>query len=401
MECFDNKRVVTNQDSFSAGASSTNGQAPSELEHSRRHVSPPPLNVERLPLTLRPDPSRVLVRPFLPTMVGPTAINPIDSPRALKILSRILSLTEEEVHALLEDVLREFGTRHQRIRDIFAKRFAQVEGYLPTDRRLSEERQLLVGSYFTSEYSLESAGLFNPCIIPHPDQSHIAEGSIRIILSLRATGEGHISSITFRSGVVDRDCQVLLDAASRYVTQPRPIHSALYERALFLRKLTELSLNTTFAQQVLDSLGETFTLDQLRSAVETQKRYHPDHEAPTIGAKMILLARSNYEIAFGPDEPISERIIFPFTPSQSNGIEDARFVRFQSGDEPPIYLRHVHGLRRQAHSSRNCWRPRISSISGSAPLMVPPCRTRAWRCFLEKSGVSTACSPDRITRIFT
>jgi predicted GH43/DUF377 family glycosyl hydrolase len=334
---FDNKRVVTNQDSFPAGASSTNGQALSELEHRRRHVSPPPLNVERLPLTLRPDPSRVLVRPFLPTMVGPTAINPIDSPRALKILSRLLSLTEEEVHALLEDVLREFGTRHQRIRDIFARRFAQVEGYLPTDRRLSQERQLLVGSYFTSEYSLESAGLFNPCIIPHPDQSDIAEGSVRIILSLRATGEGHISSITFRSGVVDRDGQVLLDAASRYVTQPRPIHSALYERALFLRKLTELSLNTEFARQVLDSLGETFTLDQLRSAVETQKRYHPDHEAPSIGAKMILLARSNYEIAFGPDEPISERIIFPFTPSQSNGIEDARFVRFQTGDEPAIY----------------------------------------------------------------
>jgi predicted GH43/DUF377 family glycosyl hydrolase len=319
------------------GLFSQDGQAPFVSVRARRQMSPPGITVHRLPFILRPDPSRVLVRPFLPTMIGPSAINPIDAPRALKILTRILSLSDEEVHGLLEDVLREFGNRHQRIREVFAQRFAQVESYLPTDRPLSEERQLLVGSYFTSEYSLESAALFNPCIIPHPDQSNIAEGALRIIVSLRATGEGHISSITFRSGIIDGDGQIRLDAPSRYVTQPRPIPSAVYERALFLRKLTELSLNTDFARQVLDSLGETFTLDQLRSAVETQKRYHPDPEAPSVGAKMILLARSNCEIAFGAEQPVSERIIFPFAPSQSNGIEDARFVRFQSGDEPPVY----------------------------------------------------------------
>jgi predicted GH43/DUF377 family glycosyl hydrolase len=270
-------------------------------------------------------------------MVGPSAINPIDAPRALKILSRILALPEERVTASLNDVFGDFGNRHQRIREIFALRFEQVQGYLPTDQKLSEERQLLIGSYFTSEYSLESAALFNPCIIPHPDQSNMAPDSVRIILSLRATGEGHISSITFRSGVVDQNAQIRLDSASRYVTEPRPIHSAAYERELFMRKLTELSLNTEFARLVVDSLGENFTLDQLRSAVESRRRYHPDPEAPVVGAKMILLARSNYEIAFGPDQPISERIIFPFSPSQSNGIEDARFVRFQDGDGTPIY----------------------------------------------------------------
>lgn len=300
-------------------------------------MSHPVIAVRRLPLTLRPDPSRVLVRPFLPTMTGPSTINPMDAPRALKILARILSLPEDQIQALLDDVFREFGNRHQRIRDIFAERFAQVRNYLPSDRPVSEERQLLIGSYFTTEYSLECAALFNPSIIPHPDQSNIAEGSIRIILSLRATGEGHISSITFRSGSVDRDGQIHLDPASRYVTEPRPIHSAAYERELFLRKLTELSLNTEFARQVLDSLGETFTLDQLRTAVETRKRHHPDTEAPNVGAKMILLARSNYEIAFGPDQPISERIIFPFSPSQSNGLEDARFVCFRDDDGPPTY----------------------------------------------------------------
>lgn len=300
-------------------------------------MSQPGINVRRLPLTLRPDPSRVLVRPFLPSMTGPSEMNPIDSSRALKILTRIISLPEDHIHSVLDDIFRDFGSRHQRIRDVFAQRFAQVKSCLPTDRPLSQERQLLIGSYFTSEYSLESAALFNPSIVPSPDQSNIAEGSVRIILSLRATGEGHISSITFRSGTVDQDGQIHLDSASRYVTEPRPIPSAAYERALFLRKLTELSLNTEFARQVLSSLGESFTLDQLRTAVATRKRYHPDPEAPVVGAKMILLARSNYEIAFGPEQPVSERIIFPFSPSQSNGIEDARFVLFQDGDGPPIY----------------------------------------------------------------
>jgi Predicted glycosylase len=121
------------------------------------------------------------------------------------------------------------------------------------------------------------------------------------------------------------------------VTEPRSVPSVAYERELFLRKLTELSLNTEFSREVMDSLGETFTLDQLRSEVETRKRYHPDTEAPTVGAKMVLLARSNCEIAFGPDQPVSERIIFPISPSQSNGIEDARFVLFTDEDGSPTY----------------------------------------------------------------
>lgn len=121
------------------------------------------------------------------------------------------------------------------------------------------------------------------------------------------------------------------------MTEPRPIPSAAYERRLFLRKLTELGLDTEFARQVLDSLGETFTLDQLRSAVENLRPAHRDPEAPVVGDKMVLLALSNYEVAFDADQPISERIIFPFSPSQSNGIEDARFVCFRDGDEPPIY----------------------------------------------------------------
>ena len=261
----------------------------------------------------------------------------IDSPRARLILARILALSEEHVSALIDEILNDFGDRHQRVTDILAQRFSQVREYLPADVEVSETRELLIGSYFTSEYSLESAALFNPSIVPHPDQANVAEGSVRVILSLRATGEGHVSSISFRSGLIDENGEIQLESASRFVTPPRPIPSAVYERDLFLRKLGELGLDTEFARQVLDALGEKFTLDDLRTAVDLLKIGHSDPEAPVIGEKMVLLARSTYEVAFAADQPISERIIFPFSPSQSNGIEDARFVCFRDADTPPVY----------------------------------------------------------------
>jgi predicted GH43/DUF377 family glycosyl hydrolase len=355
-------------------------------------VSHPAIAVRRLPLTLRPDPLRVLMRPFLPTMTGPKAINPIDAPRALKILTRILSLPEEQVLTILDEVLREFGNRHQRIREIFVERFESVKDYLPSDRPLSEERKLLIGSYFISEYSLESAALFNPSIIPHPDQTNLPEGCIRVILSLRATGEGHISSITFRSGVVERNGEFLLDAASRYVTEPRTIPYAAYERDLFLRKLCELRLDSKFTRQVLNALGKSFTLDQLRSVVVTQKRFHADREAQRIGDKMILLARSNYEVEFGSDQPISERIIFPVSPSQSNGIEDARFVRFRDGEGPIYYATYTAFDGRtflpQLLETEDFLRFRIYTLNGPAVqnkgMAMFPRKVRGQYCMLSR-----------------
>jgi predicted GH43/DUF377 family glycosyl hydrolase len=300
-------------------------------------MSHPTISVRRLGLAVRPDPSRVLLRSFIPTIPGRSEAHPVDSSRTVKIMTRILALTEEQVCRLLDDVLYEFGNRHQSIREILHQRFSQVRNYFSVDYPLSEAHRLLIGSYFTSEYSLESAALFNPSIVAHPDQSNLDPGSLRVILSLRATGEGHLSSITFRSGLVDQAGEIRLDPASRYVTEPRPIPSAAYERDLFLRKLTELGLDTEFARQALDSLGESFTLEDLRSAVENLKPTHPDPEAPVVSEKMLLLARSNYQVAFLPDQSISERIIFPFSPSQSNGIEDARFVCFRDGNESPVY----------------------------------------------------------------
>jgi len=291
------------------------------------------LPLKRQPVFLKPDPRRVLIRPFFPT-VEPRALNPTDAPRALKILTRILSLTDTEVDALLDEVLRDFGDRHQEIRSIFTERFRQVEKYIPTDRPLSENRKLLTGSYFTNEYSFECAALFNPSIVPHPDQSDVPDGSLRIILSLRATGEGHISSITFRSGLVDASAELRIDPSSRFIREPRYFPNTSYNRELFLKKLGELGLADDFNLRVLEGVQETFTLDELRAAIEIHRRYHGNEDT---GQKMLMVAKSNYEFSFEPSQPVSERIVFPFSPSQSNGIEDARFVRFIEQDNSACY----------------------------------------------------------------
>jgi len=283
----------------------------------------------RQPLVIRPNPTRVLLRPFLP---------PPDSPRTLRILSRILALSEEEVAAQLDDVLREFCDRHQKLRAIFIDRYELISPILPSDRPLSENRRQLIGAYFTNEYSLESAALFNPSIVPAPNQDGVPEGAVRFYLSLRATGEGHISSITFRSGLAWANGSVELAPASRFVSEPRPIPNASYERDLFHRKLAELGQDNATSRKILSQLEEAFTLDQLRAAVAAHQRQFPQQEFAITGERMILLARSNYDVAFDPDGDISERIIFPFSPSESNGIEDARFTRFVDDDGTVTYF---------------------------------------------------------------
>jgi predicted GH43/DUF377 family glycosyl hydrolase len=287
------------------------------------------VNVRRTGLMLRADPARVLVRPF----------NPSTLERARKICARVLALPEREVHVLLEEVLAEFGERHLKTKAFLKDRFEQVRRYLPAGQELSEERELLIGAHFTHEYSLEAAALFNPSIVPHPDQSDLPPGSLRFILSLRATGEGHISSITFRTGFVDRDDQITINEPTRYCLEPAQIPNEAYEKPLFHRKLQELGLAGDFANQVLDGLGHSFALEELKASVgsaceQMESRGGGSHAE---ARKILVLAQSNYEVQFAPDSRLSERVLFPVTPSQSNGIEDARFVQFQNEDGTKIY----------------------------------------------------------------
>jgi predicted GH43/DUF377 family glycosyl hydrolase len=287
------------------------------------------INLKRTNVTLQPDRTRVLARPF----------RLMSDQRSVKICARVMALPESEVHALLEQVRAEFGDRHPKVCEFLKRQFDEVRPYLLNGQRLSEERELLLGGYFTHEFSLEAAALFNPSIVPHPDQSDVPPGSLRFILSLRATAEGHISSITFRTGLLDAHNNITIDTPTRYSLEPMQVSNAIYEKRLFERKLQELNLAGSFNQQVLKCLGDTFTMEDLRTCVSLAVgRLHvPDQETQTVARETLMLAQSNYEVQFAPESNLSERVLFPSTPSQSNGIEDARFVLFQNEDGTETY----------------------------------------------------------------
>jgi len=286
-----------------------------------------PVQVKRTTTILRPDQTRVLLRPFTPG----------DPQRVGRIIARIMSLSERRVGPLLEEVSAEFSQRHQQIRQLFLERFQEVGDLVLTDEELSEQRQMLIGSYFLAEYSLESAALFNPSIVPHPDQSDLAPGALRFVLSLRATGEGHISSLTFRTGILHPDHRIEVQTPSGFLTEPRQIPNPVYERALFERKLFELGLANEFTRRVMSKLGEKFALEDLRVNLAAEVKQSGQLGRRDTARGIWMLARSNFEVQFQPEQRLSERIIFPATPSQRNGIEDARFVCFQNDDGTQVY----------------------------------------------------------------
>jgi predicted GH43/DUF377 family glycosyl hydrolase len=317
------------------------------------------IHVKRTTTILKPDQSRVLLRPF----------SPGDPHRVARIIARIMSLPEDRVGPLLDEVSAEFSQRHQHIRNLFLERFEQVRELILTDEEVSEQRRLLIGSYFLAEYSLESAALFNPSIVPHPDQTDLPPGALRFILSLRATGEGHISSITFRTGIIHPDQRIEVFTPTGFLTEPRQIPNPLYQKALFGRKLSELGLTGEFTRRVMNKLGESFALEELRAGLQAEQFREftrrvmnklgesfageelraglkaeqfrlPDgmtQEDQNAAQGIWMLARSNYEVQFQPEQQMSQRIIFPATPSQRNGIEDARFVCFRNDDGTHIY----------------------------------------------------------------
>jgi predicted GH43/DUF377 family glycosyl hydrolase len=279
--------------------------------------------VTRLDNILNPSHERVLIRPFLPH----------DENRCYRIIARVTALSEAAVAELLARVLEEFSARHQDIRAVLARHYKMVEQWTITDDELSEERRLLIGAYFTQEYALESAALFNPSIVPHPDQKETPAGAIRFIMSLRATGEGHISSIVFREGLITAENKIKLRRPTPFVTEPEVIPCQVYEKHLFRRKIAELGYENGFSRAVFDELHDSFTLAELSSLVERTRRTRPaSGEAEITAEGMLALAYSNYEVAFDPGQRTSEKVIYPTTPSQRNGIEDARFVLFREDD---------------------------------------------------------------------
>ncbi len=280
-------------------------------------------------LTLLPESNRVIIRPFIPGEVH----------RVTTIIGRTLALTEEEVARELAEVKKEFDSRHFDIDSLLMDHFEKVSKHVFTQRPLSSNRQLLIGALFSGEYALESAALFNPSIVPHPDQSGVPEGGLRFIMSLRATGEGHISSIEFRSGLIAEDGGIHLDPVSRFVTAPQILPNPSYRKNSFIQKLHEMGYDNETTGQVMEPLGDDFERSDLRRSVRSirHQNRNPSRDLQRTLECIQWLADSNYEVRFSEKLAVSERIIFPVSPNESNGIEDARFVRFTRDDGDVIY----------------------------------------------------------------
>ena len=230
----------------------------------------------RQPLYLRPDPSRVVVRPFR-LASEPRDLNPTDWKRADHIVGRVLAMDADTTASLLDDVLQNFEGRHRNLLAKFEARAAEMENALSGHADFTRPQRQLVGAYFMHEYSFEASALFNPSIVPHPDQAEAPAGGCRFVLSVRAVGEGHISSLTFRAGSIASDGSVTIDPTTRLASVP----------------------------QVVNRVAG------------------PDGDI--------------VDVHFKDEDDISERVIFPITLAQANGIEDARFLAFEDESRRTYY----------------------------------------------------------------
>jgi predicted GH43/DUF377 family glycosyl hydrolase len=287
------------------------------------------LALRRHQIVLQPESARVIIRPFIPS----------SAQRLSTIIGRALALTEDEVEKELAAVHEDFDARHYDIEPVLMSHFAKVKEHVFTQRPLTRARQLLIGALFSGEYALEAAALFNPSIVPHPDQSGVPDGGLRFIMSLRATGEGPISSIEFREGSIAPDGQIELTPVSRYVSLPEVLPNPSYRKRSFIIKLHEMGFENECTSAVMDALATSFTRSELADRVASVRRDSLPLSSDTRRTLECIqwLADSNYELCFSEKLALAERILFPVSLNESNGIEDARFVRLVDDDGSITY----------------------------------------------------------------
>ncbi len=288
-------------------------------------------------IRLVPDARRVITKPFLPS----EQIHPDGSSRIRVVLDRIMAMPEHEVTATLLAARTDFADRHRDLDAVVERNFeivaARHDHLNSPAGPLSSDRRRLIGAYFTHEYSIEAAALGNPSMVAAPDQSGLRPGEVRFVMSLRAIGEGHISSIEFRSGIVTATADVQLDPVSPYVaTGHRTPHA--YDKSFFTTKLVDLDMLNDVEERILARLEDRFTMAQLEAAIAALDDDGIERSISGETARVLhWLASSNYRTSFPSSLPISERVLFPSGPTESRGMEDARFVRFVDDDGAVTY----------------------------------------------------------------
>lgn len=292
-----------------------------------------PIEVRRSTHRIRPDPGRVLTKLFIPGQEGVIE----GESRAGSVIDRILKLDDGQADAALAEVMAAFADRHADLVATLTDHFELVAHRIDYPAELSPTRRRLVGAYFTQEYAVEGAAVCNPSVVPHPDQANLTCGETRVVMSLRAVGEGHRSSVEFRTGVLDSDAELCFDEPGRHLVGGRPGQSR-FRRDLFHRVLRTLDDDGPSAAFVLDALPDPFSSDELDRALGAlhEQLVTRRGAADTID-RIRRVAASNYEVTFPVGSSISERVLSPTGPAESHGMEDARFVRFANDDGTTTY----------------------------------------------------------------
>lgn len=290
-----------------------------------------PVTVVRSSLELRPDPRRLITKSYLPGGM-------IDGEsRIERLIGRILALPDDEAETTLAGLRKSFGERHPDLDEIFKRGFSAVAHAVPGSHGLSSEMRQLIGAYFVHEYSLEASALTNPSIVAAPDQSGVPEGFLRVVVSLRSVGEGHLSSIEFRTGLVGPAGDIELDAALPLMPGSR--RSPMFAKQVFTTKLDEMGVADQVTARALARLSDRFTMAELDEVLASLAAPEMASEAVQHTRHLLhWLASSNYEVTFPEDSALSQRVLFPDSPAESRGMEDARFVRFVDTDGSATYL---------------------------------------------------------------
>ena len=281
----------------------------------------------RKDLRLNRDPSRVITKLFA------LSSRPAEANQgAAHIVRHVMELDDAEVTAAYARVWEAFSPRHRDLEDVFARNYEAMRHRVAAGSEADRERQLLVGALFTQEIAIEGAALTNPSMVPHPDQSGLADGQVRFVMSARAVGEGHVSAIEFRTGVAGEDGEVRVDDPSPYA-ECGVLQETTYERSALAAALDRPHDDEALAyllRRLPERFGEPDVRRLLRELPPPLREWERMH--PSVAADLHEFLVDHYRETFEAGRDLSERVLWPMAPAEKAGMEDARFVRFTDAD---------------------------------------------------------------------
>ena len=270
--------------------------------------------VTRTDIEIKSDPQRVL----------PLFLDLGEKGRITDLINRIEQLDERIVSKTLKDVFHDFEDRHFDFREIVTKHYQHVAESVTLAKKLSENRRLLLGTYFTKEYSIESAALFNPSIVIHPQQNK-SHNHLKFIMSLRATGEGHISSIVFRTGHILSHGKIEMDAPESKLIAAKRDRQFHFSKAFLMDRAKHYpEINQEIFKYLPEEMSES-EWPSIHRYLQNKKMIQLQGTAYAIRQ----IFDSNYRVYFDKDTPMNSRVIFPSAEAESMGMEDVRFVKME------------------------------------------------------------------------